>query len=56
MDHAEAGRRGLRTCQAVAELLAGAEPKLPPTAITFKAAEKVKAEGAKQEGLFGADH
>ncbi|MCX6029925.1 MAG: hypothetical protein NT169_11575 [Chloroflexi bacterium] len=37
----------------IADLLAGAEPKLPPTATTFKTAGKVKTEGAKQEGLFG---
>ncbi len=37
----------------VREMLAGAEPKLPPSATTFKTAGKVKTEGAKQEGLFG---
>ncbi|MBM4421994.1 MAG: site-specific DNA-methyltransferase [Chloroflexi bacterium] len=37
----------------IAELLNGAEVKMPPAAITFKQAEKVKSKGgAKQEGLL----
>ncbi len=37
----------------VADLLNGAEVKMPPAAITFKQAERVGSEGkARQEGLF----
>jgi site-specific DNA-methyltransferase (adenine-specific) len=36
----------------IADLLNGAEIKMPPSTITFKQAEKVKAEGAKQKELL----
>jgi hypothetical protein len=34
------------------DLLAGGKVDMPPTDVTFRAAERVKDEGAQQKGLF----
>lgn len=36
----------------IADLLTGAEVKMPPASITFKQAQKVKPDGPKQPGLL----